>query len=252
MPCFVHESGHSMMKSIPHAPSPWASMMLSLATLAGCQNVEQGYWTKQGMSQAQFNTDYRRDFQACAREGMRQGAVADGTPDSDTIRMRHVPSKGTGSSAFTECMNAHGYTWIQMQPLAGPDSHSALTRQAEQCPKERLVVDPFGFPHCAAKEHTQEEARSIDVPQMVPSEDPGTFTRDVRPEAPRDIQPAQPVLSPQPPAPATSAPIADPPVVRRRSFDESLCIQLSQASLSNPYETFLRCMEEKGWPPSSK
>jgi hypothetical protein len=251
-----NKPGHcSMIKAILSILSPYcASIILIIAVLAGCQRVEQGYWTKQGLSQAQFNADYRRDFQECAREGMRQGAIADGTPESDTIRMRHLPSKGTGSNGFTECMNTRGYEWIKMQPLAGPDSHSALSREAESCPKERLIVDPFGYPHCASEKRTQGEARSINVPRVVPPEIPPDVTRDTPPERPHEVHQTTPDVAPESASapPKSSTPMAGPSPARLRAFDESLCIQLSQASLSSPYDTFLRCMEEKGWPPSTK
>src|SRR5690349_10682495 len=102
-----------MTNSILHAFLRYSVTIVILiaAELLGCQQVEQGYWTKQGLSQAQFNADYRRDFQECAREGMHGGALADGAPESDTIRTRHLPSKGTGANRFTECMNARGYEW---------------------------------------------------------------------------------------------------------------------------------------------
>jgi hypothetical protein len=251
----LHRDISSMIKPNLNTLSPYgASLILSVAVLAGCQRVEQGYWTKQGLSQAQFNTDYRRDFRECAREGMRQGAIADGTPESDTIRMRHLPSRETGSNSFTECMNARGYEWVTMQPLAGPDSHSALSRDAESCPKERLIVDPFGYPHCASEKHSQGEARSINVPRVLPPEIPPDVTRDIplerSPEVPQST--TAPVPEDKMAPPQSAAPTLEPPQIRRRAFDESLCIQLSQASLSSPYDTFLRCMEEKGWSPSSK
>lgn len=231
-----------------------ASLILSIAALTGCQRVEQGYWTKQGVSQEQFNIDYRRDFRECAREGLRQGAPADETPENDTIRMRHLSRHGTGSNKFTECMNARGYEWTTMRPLAGPDSHSTSSPEAESCPKERLVVDPFGYPHCASEKQKQGDAGSITAPLVSPSGVPPDVTPDVPLERPPEAPTSKPALVPdnQTAPSQQAAPAAESSQGRRRAFDESLCIQLSQASLSNPFDTFLRCMEEKGWPPSSK
>jgi hypothetical protein len=226
-----------------------------------CQQVEQGYWTKVGMSQSQFNAEYRRDFQECAHQALGREPIDDSGPETDIIRARHVSGAKTGTNRFNDCMHGHGYQWITMQPLVGPNAHGSTVYDTP-CPKDRIVVDPYGYPHCASQSVAGQPARSIDVPREASlpvgiPEQTKPSTAVLPDQAPAREQIPEP--SPRKPAeapPAKPAEIA--PETRtmnaareggsRRSFDESLCIQHSQASLSNPYETFLRCMEEKGWP----
>ena len=233
------------------------SLMAGLA-LSGtaCQQVEQGYWTKPGMSQIQFNTEYRRDFRECARPGFGSGPINDTGPESDTIRARHVSGAKSGTNKFNDCMYSHGYEWITMQPLVRPNAQGSTVYDT-QCPKDRIIVDPYGYPHCASQTADQ-PARSIDVPREASL--PLGVTESTKPSA--VISPETPPVREQIPEPAPRKPADGASDNRaantvreertRRAFDESLCIQHSQASLSSPYETFLRCMEEKGWPISSK
>ena len=227
-------------------------VMASLVVFgAACQQVEQGYWTKAGISQSQFNAEYRRDFRTCAQQGLQKGPISDGAPESDTIRARHLSAAKTGTNAFNDCMYAYGYEWIKMQPLVGPNAHGS-TVYDRGCPEDRVVVDPYGYPHCASPNQVQ-PARSIDVPREA------SLPMRV-PETPHPSGLVLPEKSPsreQIPEPSPKKPREASPEIRttdaaretaqRRAFDESLCIQYSQASLSSTYETFLRCMEEKGW-----
>jgi hypothetical protein len=153
-------------------------------------------------------------------------------------------------------MHSHGYEWVTMEPLVGPNAHGS-TRYDIQCPQDRVVTDPYGYPHCASQ-NTIQPARSIDVPREaslpVGIAEPTKPSAVVSPETPPV---REPIPEPAPRKPADAA--SDNRTTNttrdggsRRAFDESLCIQYSQASLSSPYETFLRCMEEKGWPTDSK
>jgi hypothetical protein len=216
-----------------------------------CQQVEQGYWTKGGMSQSQFNAEYRRDFRECAHQGLGAGPINDGAPESDTIRARHLSATKTGANAFNDCMSAHGYEWITMQPLVGPNAHGSTVYDTA-CPKDRVIVDPYGYPHCATVSQIH-PARSIDVPREA-----SLPMRVPQPDSPPAVvSPEKTPLREQIPEPSPRK-SADPSsenrttnaareAGQRRAFDESLCIQHSQASLSSPYDTFLRCMEDKGW-----
>lgn len=220
---------------------------------AGCQQVEQGYWTKQGMSQSRFNAEYHRDFRECAQHGLQQGLINDGAPETDTIRARHVSAAKTGSTAFNECMHSRGYEWVTMHPLVGPNAHGSTGRQG-RCPEDRVIVDPYGYPHCATADQAH-PARSIDVPREVnlptrlPEQNipPTIASPESAPSREKIPEPSPRQQSDMPQQ--RRSPQAAGEAGQRRAFDESLCIQLSQASLSNPYETFLRCMNEKGWPP---
>jgi hypothetical protein len=233
---------------------PWACHLMAGLALLGtaCQQVEQGYWTKPGMSQTQFNTEYRRDFRECAHQGFGSGTINDTGPESDTIRARHVSGAKSGTNKFNDCMYSHGYDWVTMQPLVGANARGSTVNDA-QCPRDQIIIDPYGYPHCASQ-NTIHPARSIDVPREASL--PLGTTEPTTPSA--VVSPETMPLREQIPEPAPRKPVDVPPENRtmgaaresgqRRSFDESLCIQHSQASLSNPYETFLRCMEEKGWP----
>jgi hypothetical protein len=245
--------------------APAYHMMMSAVILcAACQGVEQGYWTKQGVSQAQFTADYRRDFQECVREGMQQGLINDGAPESDTIRARHSSSGRTGSKAYDDCMNARGYRWVKMEPLVGPNAHGSAA-YLTPCPEDRIMTDPYGYPHCSTPDQIP-PARPVDVPRenTLPARVP--LDTHLSPDVSQPIFPTDPVPQETLPREKSLEPIpkerpggaenrttnSSRDAVQRRAFDESLCIQHSQTSLSNPYETFLRCMEEKGWSPQSK
>jgi hypothetical protein len=215
-----------------------------------CQQVEQGYWTKTGMSQSQFNAEYRRDFRKCAQQGLQEGPMNDGAPESDTIRARHLSAAKTGTNAFNDCMHAYGYEWIKMQPLVGPNAHGSTVYNIG-CREDRVIVDPYGYPHCTSPNQIQ-PARSIDVPREA-----SLPMRVPEPTHPSALVLPEKNSRERIPEPSPRKPLETSPDIRttdaaretaqRRAFDESLCIQHSQASLSNPYETFLRCMEEKGW-----
>lgn len=234
---------------------------------AACQGVEQGYWTKQGVSQAQFTADYRRDFQECVREGMKQGPINDGAPETDTIRAKHPSAGRTGSKAYHDCMYVRGYEWIKMEPLVGPNAHGPTAHLA-RCPEDRVIVDPYGYPHCSTPDQIR-PARSVDASHEIslPASAPldGKSPSNVsQPTIPTDPVPQEKTLSREKEKPLESAPREQQggaeirttnsarEADQRRAFDESLCIQHSQTSLSNPYNTFLQCMEERGWPPISK
>jgi hypothetical protein len=100
-------------------------------------------------------------------------------------------------------------------------------------------VDPYGYPHCATQEQSQRALTSIDDPREtnLPNNVPAATVQSgavpalERPPAPQENRTTNPERS----------------TAERRAFDESLCIQFSQKSLSNPYDTYLRCMAEKGW-----
>lgn len=232
----------------------WARYLMAGLTLlgGGCQQVEQGYWTKPGMSQTQFNAEYRRDFRDCAQQGFGGSPINDTGPESDMIRARHISRLKTGTNTFNACMSNRGYEWITMQPLVGPNAHGSKVDET-QCPKDHMVIDPFGYPHCASQ-NTIQPARSIDVPREASL--PLGVTEPAKPSAvvsPENMPVREQIPEPAPRKPADAVPEnqtmnAAREAGARRSFDESLCIQHSQASLSSPYETFLRCMEEKGWP----
>jgi len=221
------------------ARSAGIALVVAPLVWASCQPVEQGFWAKPGMSQSQFSAEYRRDSQECVREGIERVTV-DRAPEGDTILARHLSASETGSNSYNSCMVARGYEWVKMQPLVGPAPHSQAAKQA-LCPADRVIVDPYGYPHCATPDQSQ-RARSVDglretdLPTSVPASTVPTRTVPP-PERP-------PVASDnRPPNPARST-------AERRAFDESLCIQHSQTSLSNPYDTYLHCMAEKGWPSS--
>lgn len=240
-----------MVKFIRKISSACYVMASLMVFGTACQQIEQGYWTKGGMSQSQFNAEYRRDFRTCVQQGLEAGPINDGAPESDTIRARHLSAAKTGTNAFNDCMYAHGYEWITMQPLVGPNAHGS-TVYDKGCPEDRVIVDPYGYPHCATPKQIR-PARSIDVPREAslpmrapePTNSPVIVSPGKTPM--RDQIPEPSPKKPREASSETRTTDAGRETGQRRAFDESLCIQLSQASLSNPYETFLRCMEEKGW-----
>ncbi|MDP9132774.1 MAG: hypothetical protein M3M98_06540, partial [Nitrospirota bacterium] len=104
-------------------------------------------------------------------------------------------------------------------------------------------VDPYGYPHCATPDQSQralssDGARETHLPNSIPAATVPT--------------PTVPPLEHPPVAGDTRPPNPERSAAERRAFDESLCIQYSQKSLSNPYDTYLHCMAEKGWSSSPR
>lgn len=215
------------------------ALVVAALVSASCQPVEQGFWARPGMSQSQFSAEYRHDSQECVSEGIERVTV-DRAPEGDPILVRHLSASETGSNSYNKCMVARGYEWVTMQPLVGPAPHSQAATQAP-CPADRVMVDPYGYPHCATPDQSQ-RARSIDGP-------PET---DLPNSVPAAAVPTRTAPPPERPPGASDNRTPNPArsTAERRAFDESLCIQHSQRSLSNPYETYLHCMAEKGWPSS--
>ena len=228
------------------------ALMLPILVATSCQPLEQGYWKKPGQSEAAQSAEYRQDSEECARQGVEQVAM-NKTFEGDTIVVKPSAS-AAGSTHYSQCMASRGYEWIKLQPLVPPLPHRETTNLAP-CPSERVVLDPFGYPHCAIGIPSPQDG-SVNVQHETPLPDPvpappavpiGTVLPKegiAQDEALRKQVPAQPPLRDDNAGPHTESPPAE-----RREFDNSLCIQHSRQSLSNPYDTYLRCMEEKGWPP---
>ena len=69
------------------APKTMAGLnawVLALLACASCQPVEQGFWTKPGMTEPGASPEYRRDSLECAREGNEQ-VTEDTAPAGHTI-----------------------------------------------------------------------------------------------------------------------------------------------------------------------
>ena len=220
------------------------AILVAVLVPASCRPLEQGYWTKPGMSDAAQSAEYRQDSEECARQGVEQVAMSR-TSQGDTI-VAAPPASEFGSIQYRDCMTSRGYEWIKLQPLVPPSPHHETANQAP-CPTERIVLDPYGYPHCAiGTQSVQDGVRSQNPAPAASTVTNGiAVPREPLPqnEAPRKQSPAMP------PSLENGRPHNELPPAQRREFDNSLCIQHSQQSLSNPYDTYLRCMEEKGWPP---
>ena len=219
------------------------AMVLLVAVLvaASCRPLEQGYWTKPGMSDAAQSAEYRQDSEECARQGVEQVAMSR-TSQGDTI-VAAPPASEFGSIQYRDCMTSRGYEWIKLQPLVPPSPHHETANQPP-CPTERVVLDPYGYPHCAIPS-PQDGARSQNSASTASTVTNGiavTTEPLTQNDAPREQSPTMPRSV------ENGRPHSELPPAHRREFDNSLCIQHSQQSLSNPYDTYLRCMEEKGWP----
>ena len=236
-------------------PGPVRCVMASLLAAplaASCQPLEQGYWMKPSLPQTSQDAEYRRDSEECASQGVEQ-VLMNQTPRGDTIVARLPSASGLSSNLYGRCMMSRGYEWVKLQPLVPPPPHQETANEGP-CPAERVVTDPFGFPHCASMNPDQ-HAATDHVPhesQAAAPESPATsLSTDKDPAAesfPSGDVPRQPRSTTQLEGGHDYRTNSGPPPADRRAFDNSLCIQQSQNSLSSPYGTYLHCMEEKGWP----
>lgn len=239
-------SASVMVRGNVGASSAVIEVVIAALVCASCQPVEQGFWTKPGMSQPPVSTEYRRDSQECAREGIQQVTV--GKPSEDVILTRHPSASDSGSNLYRQCMVSRGYEWVKLQPLVGPSPHGEPAKPAP-CPAERVISDPYGYPHCATTDPSR-PADPMNGPRetVLPKPVPATST------APTDtVLPKGNVSRDNVPVPSEhQAPSNGRTPAERRVYDNSVCIQHSQTSLSSPYDTYLRCMAEKGWPVSPR
>jgi hypothetical protein len=239
----------------PEQSRAWRSVIsIIVAALesVSCQPLEQGYWTKPGMSEAPQSAEYQKDSEECARQGVEQVAM-NRTFEGDTIVAKPSTSD-MGSTQYSQCMMSRGYEWVKLQPLVPPSPHRETASNAP-CPSERIVLDPFGYPHCAMGVPSPRDGTS-NLRQDTQRHD-STSVASPTPTAinpPAQGPPQGPVRNGQSPPinPSLGGDKAQPdkefPPSARREFDNSICIQHSRESLSSPYDTYLRCMEEKGWP----
>ena len=232
-----------------------ALIVLPLAALlvASCQSLEQGYWMKPGLPKASQDAEYRRDSGECASQGAEQVSMNQ-TPQGDTIIARRLSASDLGSNLYGRCMVSRGYEWVTLQPLVPPSPHQERAAQGP-CPSERVVTDPFGYPHCASIDPNSRVGAGNDL-----HESPVAVPQSTATSAPTDT------VLPRESLPSGNVPLKPPsttsqfeaghdsqtstgiPPAERRALDNSLCIEQSRNSLSSPYATYLHCMEEKGWP----
>ncbi len=227
---------------------------LVLATLicASCQPVEQGFWAKPGVVGPEATIESDADSRQCARLGAEQATTERVSGDGTVVAHDPAPSM-TGPNAYSQCMRSRGYEWVRLKPLVGPAPHHATTTQAP-CPTGRIVVDPFGYPHCAGAAQGQSTFIPDGLPESVsPTHVPAATAQPGSP-APTESPAHDNVQSDPSPADRTAVPSdirpssPELPKNERQAVDQSECIQHSQNSLSNPYDTFRQCMTEKGWP----
>jgi hypothetical protein len=233
-------------------PGTWRTVFASLLAAllaASCQPLEQGYWVKPGLTETSQVAEYRRDSLECVSQGVEQVSMAQ-TPHGDTIVARHPSASDRGSNVYGQCMVSRGYEWVKLQPLVPPSPHQESANQGP-CPTERVVTDPFGYPHCASIDLNRSAGADY-----VPNEIHVAAPQSLATSAPTDmVLPRESLPSgnvpPKPPSTSTQFEAGQNsglPPGEGRAFDNSLCIQQSRNSLSSPYGTYLHCMEEKGWP----
>ena len=222
----------SVAQATPGTLRALIALLLAALLAASCQPLEQGYWMKPGLTVTSQDSEYRRDSGECASQSVEQASMNQ-TPQGDTILARHPSASDLGSNLYGRCMVSRGYEWVKLQPLVLPSPHQESANQGP-CPAERVVTDPFGYPHCASIDPNPHAGADNVLPREglpsgnVPLKPSSTNTQF---EAGHDNR--------------TNSGL---PSAERRAFDNSLCIQHSRNSLSSPYGTYLRCMEEKGWP----
>ena len=103
---------------------------------------------KPSVPQTSQDAEYRRDSEECASQGVEQ-VLTNQTPRGDTIVARLPSASDLGSNLYGRCMMSRGYEWVKLQPLVPPPPHQETANEGP-CPAERVVTDPFGYPHCAS------------------------------------------------------------------------------------------------------
>jgi len=195
-------------------PSLWTLILAMVGVLGtvACQTDEQGYWTKQDMSQALTNEQYPSDSRHC-----------DAIAANDTTGR----SEQYKATLYAKCMQAQGYQWViehsQSNPSRAAENASA---QIPPCPTGRLIIDSFGYHKCVPA-GGKDRGISIESVSKLPLEAVST-----------------PALENQPFLP-------NAPPNERWSQDHQVCRQYAKDSLSSPYSVYTHCMQDKGWSPGS-
>lgn len=174
-----------------------------------CHPVEQGYWTKQDISQAITNEQYPGDSRQCDRVATQND---------------HIPSEHGKTKLYTNCMQARGYQWIVERPHSYPaKSAGDPSNHVQDCPTGRIIIDAFGYDKC--------------VPAG--QKNRGTTTETIA-HVTQEAHPAQ--------KPESHLPKPTEETNERWAKEDSVCRQHSRDSLSSPYGVYAQCMQEKGWP----
>lgn len=247
------ERERSAAQAMPDTLRALIGSLFTALLVASCQPLEQGFWMKQGVTETLRDAQYRRDSGECASQGVEQVSMNQ-TPQGDTIVTRHPSASYRGSNLYGKCMVSRGYEWVKLQPLVPSSPHQENANQGH-CPSERVVTDPFGYPHCAsidpkppAGADTVPDEATVAGPQSTATSAPSEIV------LPRQSSPSSNVTV-EPPSTTSQLEAGHDnqingglPPTERRALDNSLCVQQSRNSLSSPYATYLHCMEEKGWP----
>jgi len=105
------------------------TMVTAALLCVSCGPAEQGYWTKQDISQALTNEQYPVDSPHCERFA----AQNDGRY-SDKAREKR----------YTKCMSARGYQWVVEEPVSFPEKSSGQLSRAHSCPAGSINCVPAG------------------------------------------------------------------------------------------------------------
>ena len=129
------------------ATSRVTTVVTAALLCVSCGPAEQGYWTKQGTSQALTNEQYPADSQHCERFA----AQNDGRY-SDKAREKR----------YTKCMYARGYQWVVEEPVSFPEKSSGQSSRAHSC--------PAGYTNCVPAQ-TKDGGLNPEVNQSITRED---------------------------------------------------------------------------------
>jgi hypothetical protein len=111
---------------VPTSPATTAVSVLLFCV--SCGSAEQGYWTKQGMSQAHTDEQYATDSPHCERFA----AQNDGR-ESEKARQKR----------YSKCMSARDYQWVVKERPVLPEQ-SGESSHLPSC--------PAGSPNCVSGE----------------------------------------------------------------------------------------------------
>ena len=129
------------------ATSRVTTVVTAALLCVSCGPAEQGYWTKQGTSQALTNEQYPADSQHCERFA----AQNDGRY-SDKAREKR----------YTKCMYARGYQRVVEEPVSFPEKSSGQSSRAHSC--------PAGYTNCVPAQ-TKDGGLNPEVNQSITRED---------------------------------------------------------------------------------
>lgn len=242
----------------------------TLGLFSACQSAPAGYWFKQGIPEDQYRAEYRRDSYQCERESTQSYTMYNSMPMGNGVVTMPMPLQGVDANMFNRCMYSRGYEWspqvpsptiapkpIVVAPKNERENDAAVCRQqasryndtrsfdeyarcmkgkgwTESRPSKYSAPSPSGsFQPCLPGQENWDDPSRRDCAKPVQQtpRSSGTF-----PERKLSTRPDTAELDP----------------TQRWTKDAALCGRYSETFQTNTAEAYRLCMEDRGWPQSSR